>query len=375
MKINDIIDVNFNVVQEVVSAGTYEYALLLKNSASNVGTITVYKEMPLSLAGSTVADTENINGITKKEFRTFFENGGVYLAAGNVQSVADIITSINNLRTGKATWYGTTDAVTDAGCIYVVVPSDLATTDNIKAINNAFPVPNTVRVCTTITAAGQLDSDIGKYDVFIKFANAEDTNAALAFAAYMTNVDLDVTDTIKDYCYTQESVITPVDTVPEITEYDVNYVDTIGKYIVNVGGNLANGISADTDFGTICVENDVTNAVLTAVMSKIKINESGRTTLISAITDALQRFITNGFIKQNATYTGKNIVIKYGDTAKAYTILSTGETMQRGYKIYAIPTSDVSTADKAARKFPPIYVIIMCELGVRTIKIQGEVRS
>ena len=32
MKINDIIDVNFDVVQDIASAGTYEYALLLKNS-------------------------------------------------------------------------------------------------------------------------------------------------------------------------------------------------------------------------------------------------------------------------------------------------------------------------------------------------------
>lgn len=229
---------------------------------------------------------------------------------------------------------------------------------------------------------------VAKYSTKVGGTNAALLDTALLVGAYFSQVNLDGTNTIKDYAYTEEKLINIEGSASEdLTqeEFDdlvknedndgyYNVIDTVGNKEVNLGGNLATveNISIHTDFGAIAVERDITYSVLERMLGKQYLTEQGISNIKAAINSQLQRYKTNGYLNLGATYSGEDLTISYNNVK--YNVIKNGASLPQGFYIFSVPMNNITVADKQARKFTPIYVILETQDGARIVEITGEVR-
>ena len=262
--------------------------------------------------------------------------------------------------------------------IYYTVSQDIfnsLTATNIDELNNTVSAPYTVRLCLTVKNTEENETKLATVknnNIFVKLVDTTvETDDALSFLAFTTQIRLDGFNTIEDYCYTDENGLEIIDSKGHydtwITKY--NFVEKVGNKVLNFGGNLYDGTSIDSDFGVTCIENDIAYALLDIVTSKIRITPTAQTRVVTAINTVLNRYINNGLILSNSVYSGEDMFIKYNE--KTYSIIHKGTTLLNGYYVFTVPVSAISVEDKQNKKFTPIIVVIMTSAGARTISVSG----
>lgn len=382
--INKLIDVNFNIVRETTPIGSYKKALYFMNKTANTK-FNGYCTYLLSNAGLTRQQTEGkdnapltvdtfnkINtelGDALKEtkvienLRRFFDYDGQEL----IVVLCDNITPTNdNIQEIKRTFQD---------FIYYTISQDMFNSVNIDELNKDVSAPYTVRLCLTVKNTKENETKLAAVknnNIFVKLVDTTvETDDALSFLAFTTQIRLDGFNTIEDYCYTDENGLKIIDSKGHydtwITKY--NFVDKVGNKVLNFGGNLYDGTSIDSDFGVTCIENDIAYALLDIVTSKIRITPTAQTRVVTAINTVLNRYINNGLILSNSVYSGEDMFIKYNE--KTYSIIHKGTTLLNGYYVFTVPVSAISVEDKQNKKFTPIIVVIMTSAGARTISVSG----
>lgn len=222
---------------------------------------------------------------------------------------------------------------------------------------------------------------------YYKCAKDSKCNATLTIAAYLSKINLTNNSNLRDYCYTDESSVvnvgtkqfkdnTLIETGVSDTDFDVyrdkvNFIDKIGNRIVNFGGNTAAGTSIIAEFGAICVENAIIQAVLETMLQKQYLTNAGLNNVVSKIHSVMEDYITNGFLQPNSTYTGSTRYYNYGDSS--YKVIDTGDELVDGYVVVTIPMSKLTASDTQARKFTPIYIYMQTLGGARTVEITGDI--
>lgn len=419
VNINNIIKVDFNVSSQTGQVGAYSTV--------------VYVVSPLSGGGSKLKDTSTVSIDTNVAFNyklcssidsiedcfissgadieicsayNFFLNGGCRLLLVEVASTTEaesfdmLFRKLRELPSDKGSDF-----------MYVCLSSSTVLALGKTKLNavvmaaEASKSPYTYRILLTSYKDGStykeypVDTDTYKnsYSVGVKYctktiasdATQRVVDAALLIGAYYSQVDLNGSETIKDYCYTsetldnyfQESTDRDFDSGKEdvtdaqyntLIDNNCNFIDEIGKRIVNFGGNLKNGVSIHTDFGVTAAENDVTNAVLSCMLNKQYLTVAGLNTVIASIDAALVRYMSNGLLESGSLYDGEDITRLYNGVQ--YTIIKKGTSLSKGYLVTAIPMANISEQDKADKRFTPIYVIMQTQSGARVIEITGEVR-
>lgn len=388
--INKLIDVNFNIVRETTPIGSYKKALYFMNKTANTDfnkyctylldttdglkrqkvdgkpdgkdnaplTVDTFNKINTEL-GDALKETKVIENL-----RRFFDYDGqelIVVLCDNATPTADNVQEIKR---------------TFQDFIYYTISQDISnslTAQNIDDLNKDVSAPYTVRLCLTVKN-GQ-DSKLAQVtnnNVFIKLVDTKvETDDALSFLAFTTQIRLDGFNTIEDYCYTDENGLKIIDSKGHydtwITKY--NFVDKVGNKVLNFGGNLYDGTSIDSDFGVTCIENDIAYALLDIVTSKIRITPTAQTRVVTAINTVLNRYINNGLILSNSVYSGEDMFIKYNE--KTYSIIHKGTTLLNGYYVFTVPVSAISVEDKQNKKFTPIIVVIMTSAGARTISVSG----
>lgn len=384
--INKLIDVNFNIVRETTPIGSYKKALYFMNKTANTdfnGYCTYLLNITDGLkrqqtnkkdnAPLTVDTFNKINtelGDALKEtkvienLRRFFDYDGqelIVVLCDNATPTADNVQEIKR---------------TFQDFIYYTISQDISnslTAQNIDDLNKDVSAPYTVRLCLTVKN-GQ-DSKLAQVtnnNVFIKLVDTKvETDDALSFLAFTTQIRLDGFNTIEDYCYTDENGLDVIDSKNDYTTWitKYNFVDKVGNKTLNFGGNLYNGTAIDSDFGVTCIENDIAYTLLDIVTSKIRITPTAQTRVVTAINTVLNRYINNGLILSNSVYNGEDMFIKYNE--KTYSIIHKGTTLLNGYYVFTVPVSAISVEDKQNKKFTPIIVVIMTSAGARTISVSG----
>lgn len=259
---------------------------------------------------------------------------------------------------------------------------------------DATKSPDKIRLLLTTNSKTFItDMGLTKSYSIVKYCtktyDAKILDAALLVGAYFSKIDLDKTDSIKDYCYTSEKLYGTEDGISEenLTQQDFdslvkngndegyyNVIDKIANSVVNFGGNLAttDNIAIHTDFGAIACERDITYSVLEQMLGKQYLTEAGMTKVKSAINSQLQRYKTNGYLNVGASYSGEDLTITYN--SNKYSVIKHGETLQQGFYIFSVPVSDITPDDKVAKRFTPIYVILETQSGARVVEITGEIR-
>lgn len=385
--INKLIDVNFNIVRETTPIGSYKKAVYFMNKTANTAFngyctyllnsdgLTRQKTEGKDNAPLTVDTFNKINsklvGVLKEtkviaNLSRFFNYDGqelIVVLCDNKIPTADDIQAIKR---------------TFQDFIYYTVSQDIfnsLTATNIDELNNTVSAPYTVRLCLTVKNTPENETKLAAVknnNIFIKLVDTTvETDDALSFLAFTTQIRLDGFNTIEDYCYTDENGLTVLDSKGHydtwITKY--NFVDKVGNKVLNFGGNLYNGTSIDSDFGVTCIENDIAYALLDIVTSKIRITPTAQTRVVTAINTVLNRYINNGLILSNSVYSGEDMFIKYNE--KTYSIIHKGTTLLNGYYVFTVPVSAISVEDKQNKKFTPIIVVIMTSAGARTISVSG----
>ena len=390
--INKLIDVNFNIVTETTAIGSYKKAVYFMNKTANTAfngyctyllntdnglkrqktdgkdnaplTVDTFNKIlsdNLTAAESNPLDTNVINNL-----RRFFDYDGqelIVVLCDNKIPTADDVQAIKR---------------TFQDFIYYTVSQDIfnsLTATNIDDLNKDVSAPYTVRLCLTVKNTTENETKLAAVknnNIFVKLVDTTvETDDALSFLAFTTQIRLDGFNTIEDYCYTDENGLEIIDSKGHydtwITKY--NFVDKVGNKVLNFGGNLYNGTSIDSDFGVTCIENDIAYALLDIVTSKIRITPTAQTRVVTAINTVLNRYINNGLILSNSVYSGEDMFIKYNE--KTYSIIHKGTTLLNGYYVFTVPVSAISVEDKQNKKFTPIIVVIMTSAGARTISVSG----
>lgn len=390
--INKLIDVNFNIVRETTPIGSYKKAVYFMNRTANTAfngyctyllnsengltrqktegkdnaplTVDTFNKIlsdNLTAAESNPLDTNVINNLHR-----FFDYDGQELI---VVLCDNKIPTADNVQAIKRTFQD---------FIYYTVSQDifnLLTATNIDELNNTVSAPYTVRLCLTVKNTTENETkltNVKNNSIFVKLVDTTvETDDALSFLAFTTQIRLDGFNTIEDYCYTDENGLEIIDSKGHydtwITKY--NFVDKVGNKVLNFGGNLYDGTSIDSDFGVTCIENDIAYALLDIVTSKIRITPTAQTRVVTAINTVLNRYINNGLILSNSVYSGEDMFIKYNE--KTYSIIHKGTTLLNGYYVFTVPVSAISVEDKQNKKFTPIIVVIMTSAGARTISVSG----
>lgn len=385
--INKLIDVNFNIVRETTPIGSYKKALYFMNKTNTAfdGYCTYLLNTTNGLkrqkkdgkdnAPLTVDTFNKINATLGKALEQtnvianlsrFFNYDGqelIVVLCDNKIPTADDVQAIKR---------------TFQDFIYYTVSQDIfnsLTATNIDELNNTVSAPYTVRLCLTVKNTTENETkltNVKNNNIFVKLVDTTvETDDALSFLAFTTQIRLDGFNTIEDYCYTDENGLTVLDSKGHydmwVTKY--NFVEKVGNKVLNFGGNLYNGTSIDSDFGVTCIENDIAYALLDIVTSKIRITPTAQTRVVTAINTVLNRYINNGLILSNSVYSGEDMFIKYNE--KTYSIIHKGTTLLNGYYVFTVPVSAISVEDKQNKKFTPIIIVIMTSAGARTISVSG----
>lgn len=386
--INKLIDVNFNIVRETTPIGSYKKALYFMNKTNTAfdGYCTYLLNSENGLTRQKTGDKDNAP-LTVDTFNKILSDN---LTTAKPNPLDTNV--INNLRRffnydGQElivvlcdTKIPTADDVqsikkTFQDFIYYTVSQDIFNSLNIDDLNKDVSAPYTVRLCLTVKNTTENETKLAAVknnNIFVKLVDDKvETDDALSFLAFTTQIRLDGFNTIEDYCYTDEDGLEIIDSKDHydtwITKY--NFVDKVGNKVLNFGGNLYNGTSIDSDFGVTCIENDIAYALLDIVTSKIRITPTAQTRVVTAINTVLNRYINNGLILSNSVYSGEDMFIKYNE--KTYSIIHKGTTLLNGYYVFTVPVSAISVEDKQNKKFTPIIVVIMTSAGARTISVTG----
>lgn len=360
--------------------------------------VTLINENAESVTKLLISDVDKVDALVSgndaaiSSIKNYFYNGGIKILVVNPQEY-----TLTAFKTDLAEARNINDNFIYVAISNQIVGSTGYTSEVLQEISNYcdnLTIPEKIRLLlTTNSMTFVADNSLVDSLSIVKYSTKTKSNVlidtALLVGAYFSQVNLDGTDTIKDYAYTEEKLtdIAEDSASEELSQENFdnminnnnqegyyNVIDSVGSKVVNFGGNLITNenISIHTDFGAIAVERDITYSVLERMLGKQYLTEAGIANVKAAINAQLQRYKTNGYLNVGASYSGEDLTITYNGFK--YEVIKHGTTLPQGFYVFSVPMSNISVADKQARKFTPIYVILETQSGARIVEITGEVR-
>lgn len=187
--------------------------------------------------------------------------------------------------------------------------------------------------------------------------------AGAAMAAYLTNINLDLADSVKDFNFTAIKGFNPSDEAVSLTD-KVTVVAYLAGAYRSIGGEDVLGNSITNIFMKIVLTQMLTNRLLSLLMSKIKLDTSGIASVKTACANVLNQFVNNGYISTDKAWTESDLYID-GELVAAE-----NTPLVDGYKIYV---SAITQTNIQNHQIPPVYILYGDQVGVRKIVVTGEV--
>lgn len=247
---------------------------------------------------------------------------------------------------------------------------------------------NTMRACFTtnvtdfVTQNSLLNTlSVVKYSTLVSSGDLVD--AALLVGAYFSQVDTSLEGAIQDYNFTPEQLgsnyfedidqATFTSLVRTPTNGYYNVICNVANKVLNIGGDYCSPdkVSIALDFGAACIERDLNYANIQLLFGKLPLTATGQAKLIDAIRSQLVKYVDNGFLEQDATYAGETKKVTYN--GKSYTLITSGDVLPLGYKVFYVPINAISAADRTAKRFPYTYVALQSVHGARLIEVNGGI--
>lgn len=351
------VDIQSKVVRQV--SGTRD-AVVLFTSEGTSGTKTVfssYSQAETSLTASTYP-------IALAYLKIFFENGG----------------SKCLLIEGKAFSAVTVEDIAELGNDYIVVAFAAANGDVETCYTKVKGFATTRNSTATIyginekilLARTKVTTDTTEIKNFaVKYSDV--VGAEMTIAAYLCQINMYKQDTVHDYAFTLET-ITPEDVDDEIfgkiMTANLNVDITLADSVRNIGGNCKDGADLTNTYTKIVLHQTLTDRLIALLTQKIT-GSAGISQIYSVISQELERYRTAGYLSTDKIWTAEDLTIVYN--GEEYTVVEQGSALTSGYVVKVLPFSSLTDEDKAARKAPPVYIVIADQYGIRQITINGEV--
>lgn len=205
-------------------------------------------------------------------------------------------------------------------------------------------------------------------------------------AAFLSQVRIDNGNTISDYNFTIENVndfsnegVSPADpiivddndTAVTLIDANFNFDSTLVNAVRNIGGNTVHGADIMNYYVRILLTQSLTEKILNVLVSKIKLNQSGINRVQNAIQIEMNKYINNGYLNPEFIWTEDDLYFNWNN--QSYLICSRNEPLVKGYKSVILPVSALSYEQKEAHAFPPVFLLLADQSGVRFILINGDV--
>lgn len=205
----------------------------------------------------------------------------------------------------------------------------------------------------------------------VKFSSQ--LGAEMTIAAYVSQTDINATNSIHDYAFTEE-ILEEENITDELYDAiqtaNMNVDIELANAIRNCGGNCKNGYDLINSYVRIILHQTLTAQLIELLTQKIK-SSDGTSKLYAVISQELEKYKNCGYLTTDKMWADKPIVISYNH--HSYTIINKGDALLNGYIIKILPMTSLTEEDKAKHSTPPIYVIIADQYGIRKITINGEV--
>lgn len=284
-------------------------------------------------------------------------DGGSVVGGGAAETAVDAVAAFDNLSNN---WYGVAFA-----------SSTLPTTSDYLAVAAYIEGANTTRIfgITTqdtgvLNPTGTTDiayqlSQLNQKRTFVQYCSGNAYAAVSIFGRAFT-VNFNGSNTTLTIKFKQEPGIAP----EYLTSTQSNalkakkcnvFIEYNNSTAIIQEGVMSNGYFFDEVHGTDWLQNDVQTAVynlLYTSTTKIPQTDAGVNVIVATIAQCLEQSVTNGLVAPGVW------------NASGFGALNQGDTLAKGYYIYAAPVATQNQADREARKAP----VIQC-----AIKLAGAV--
>lgn len=364
------VDINIKQHVETQISGTRDTLVLYTHEGTsgkisgNTTTTISDKEILASWAAASTIYTVESFPDTNAYLSMYFQNNGarviVVEAVDYEELTAEMIKSLDN----KYILVGLCSAKANAESAYAALKA-IATSR--ESDSNIYGVNEKIIFARTETSSD--NSSISNFaSKYSKVYGAE-----MTMAAYLSGIDVYGVSTVNDYMYTAESIDEEVltDELYETLVLNNMNVDTyFAGNVRNLGGNLKNGADLTNSYVRIILHQTLTDRLLELLVTKIK-NVDGVGKIYATISKELENYRTCGYLSTDKIWTDQTMTVTVN--GKQYAIIEEGTPLTDGYVVQVLPMSALTDADKAARKAPPIYVIIADQYGIRAITVNGEI--
>lgn len=348
--IRRFVDVNIihNAITVVNSTRDTVILLTEEGTKGNVHTFDNLVDLAAALTASTYPKTNSYAAI-------YFNNGGAKLKVIEGIQKADLLTTIANL--------DETEIVVAYTGLYA----------DIKEAAQSREADDTIYGIYQKILLGRTDSE--DEDVVANFAvkYSKEEGAEMTIGAYLSTIDINKANAVKDYSFTKE-VLTEEpnddDVLGMVLENNMNVDMYMASAVMNLGGNLKNGLDITNEYVLIILQQTVTEKLLNLLTEKLS-GSQGVNKIRTAIAAELGRYASCGYLSLDKQWGPQDKNIVYNN--KTYTVIEANTPLLLGYHIFIVPLNDLSEQDRALHKCPPIYLILADQYGIRAITVNGEV--
>lgn len=315
--------------------------------------------------------TYSKDSLTYKYLEMYFANGGIKALVYEGVAYTDLTIDKIKALDDKYIYFVQAVELANRTAAYTALKSVIDEYNNL--VVNGKKAVYGINEKLLITALPTIEEDKSSIkNLIVKYSSQ--LGGEMTVAAYLSQIDVDGIDTIKDYAFTQESI--KAEDLND-TEYstlidnninvDINLTGTIR----NCGGNCKNGDDIVNNFVRIILHQTLTNSLIALLNQKIK-STTGISKMYAVTAQELEKYKTCGYLTTDKVWKDKDLKVTGADGI-TYTIINKGDALTNGYVVKILPQSALSSSDKAVRNAPPIYVVIADQYSIRKITIKGEI--
>ena len=197
-------------------------------------------------------------------------------------------------------------------------------------------------------------------------------------AAYLSKVRLTDSSTVQDYAFTIEdmslfpgSVIKDNQVGVDLIEAHFNFDSHLVNADRNYPGDTIHGEDMMNYYLKILLTQDLTEAVMNLLASKIRFNQTGVNRVSNAISQAMTVYIDNGYLDTEYIWNKDDLFYSYNGVE--YLVCARNTPLVKGYRCVILPLTSLTPAQREAHVLPPIYMLFADQTGIRSILINGDI--
>lgn len=339
--LRDFVDVNITRIKPT-NRLSYDTVVVI-DPVADAG---YYSDTGLSTGTGTIDDPKPLSVIVGKPATSNFMKSFI---ANNGKSVH----LSNSLKFNNDAWFVGDDALPTNE---VIIYGDKNSLTDLLKKGTGIQKKVFVSGDSTWTATDYTDS----------FALCTNPYVAGAVCTYLTSIDINLADIVKDVAFTAVKGFNtfPADTIStQLVNTSTSVAYLAGDYRL-LGGDDTVGQSITNDFMQIILTEELTNQLLNLLTSKIRLDSNGIASVKAACSRVLNRFVTNGYISTEKAWTDPDLYID-GEL-----IAAENTPLIDGYKIHVGP---ITQDNIEKHQIPPVYILYGDQVGVRKIVVTGEV--